>query len=99
MGKTVKLINYNVLLYIIIIYNKMVQAIINLGERENRFLNIFKAKKGIKSKTAALNIILQEYEDFCKREELKEQLDNIVKEHSEQYSNRTMSLDDIDKLL
>ncbi|MFP4401840.1 MAG: hypothetical protein ACLFPL_01275 [Candidatus Nanoarchaeia archaeon] len=54
----------------------MVQAIINLTEEENKFLNVFKAQRGIKSKNLAIKemikeMIEQEQEDleFAQRTE------------------------------
>lgn len=39
----------------------MVQAIINITEESNRVLNILKAKHGLKDKSAAIDIMAQEY--------------------------------------
>lgn len=39
----------------------MTQAIVNLGENENRALNIIKAKFGFKNKSEAVNYIIDEY--------------------------------------
>lgn len=77
----------------------MVQAVINLGDKEDKFLNVFKAKKGIKSKNEALNLILRDYENYIKREELKEELDTIVKEYKTKHPNRKMSVKEVDELL
>ncbi|MBI2673311.1 DUF2683 family protein [Candidatus Woesearchaeota archaeon] len=40
----------------------MVQAVINLNEREARVLNIVKGKFGLKNKSEAINLIIDEYE-------------------------------------
>lgn len=41
----------------------MVQAIVNLGEREDRVLMIIRGKYGIKNKSDAVNFIIGRYED------------------------------------
>ncbi len=41
----------------------MVKSIIDLDERENRIVNIVKAKYGLKDKSQALSIILKRYEE------------------------------------
>ena len=41
----------------------MVKNVIDLGERENRIINIVKAKYGLKDKSQALSIILKRYEE------------------------------------
>ena len=41
----------------------MVKNIIDLGERENRVINIVKAKYGLKDKSQALSIIIKQYEE------------------------------------
>lgn len=38
----------------------MVQAIINLSEEEDKFLNIYKAQRGIKNKNQAIKEMIQE---------------------------------------
>ena len=49
----------------------MVQNIIELGEREDRILNIVKAKFGLKNKSEAIAFIAQTYEDSFLEPELK----------------------------
>lgn len=41
----------------------MVQAIINITEHSNRILNIIKAKYGLRDKSEAINVVVEEYED------------------------------------
>ncbi|MBA3064712.1 DUF2683 domain-containing protein [Candidatus Woesearchaeota archaeon] len=41
----------------------MVQAVINIDENTNRVLNIVKAKFGLKDKSHAINIVVNEYEE------------------------------------
>lgn len=40
----------------------MVQAIINLGEREDRVLTIIKGKFGLKNKSEAVNLVIGKFE-------------------------------------
>lgn len=49
----------------------MVQNIINIGEREDRILNIVKAKFGLKNKSEAVALITKVYEDSFLEPELK----------------------------
>lgn len=39
----------------------MVQAIVNLGEREDRILTILKGKFGLKNKSDAVNFVIDKY--------------------------------------
>lgn len=41
----------------------MVKNVIDLGDRENRVINIVKAKYGLKDKNQALSVIIQRYEE------------------------------------
>lgn len=63
----------------------MAQIIVNLGEQEDKFLNIFKAKKGIKSKNEAINIALKNYEQMLKKEDEDLIFENRVKEALAEY--------------
>ena len=49
----------------------MVQNIIDIGEREDRVLNIVKAKFGLKNKSEAIAIIAQTYEESFLEPELR----------------------------
>jgi len=70
----------------------MVQNIIEIGEREDRVLNIVKAKFGLKNKSEAVAIIAQIYEESFLEPELRpeytEKLQKIRKEgHSETFKS------------
>ncbi len=62
---------------------KMVQNIIDIGDREDRILNIVKAKYGLKNKSEAVAFIAKIYEDSFLEPELKpeylKKLENIRK--------------------
>lgn len=45
------------------IRNNMVQAVIHIDENTNRVLNIVKAKFGLKDKSQAISLIVNEYEN------------------------------------
>lgn len=61
----------------------MVQNIIQIGEREDRILNIVKAKFGLKNKSEAVALIATTYEDSFLEPELRpeyiEKLEKIRK--------------------
>ncbi len=61
----------------------MVQAMININENANSVLNIVKAKYGLKDKSEAINLVVEEYKVTCLEPELrpeyKKKLQNIVK--------------------
>lgn len=61
----------------------MVQAVINVEENTNRVLNIVKAKFGLKDKSQAINLVVDEYEqNFLEpqlRPEYKAKLAKIMK--------------------
>ena len=58
----------------------MVQSIIDLGENEDRILNIVKAKFGLKDKSQAINLVVQEYEEHFLEPELRpEYKDKLAK--------------------
>ena len=49
----------------------MVQAVINIDENTNRVLNIVKAKFGLKDKSEAINLVVNEYEQISLEPELR----------------------------
>ena len=61
----------------------MVQAMIDIPEKANRILNIVKAKYGLKDKSEAISLVVQEYEEnFLEPElkpEYKQKLQSILK--------------------
>jgi len=69
----------------------MVQAMININENVNRVLNIIKAKYGLKDKSEAINLVVNEYEEnFLEpelRPEYKEKLLKIDKGKFKRFSS------------
>ncbi|MFO8016869.1 MAG: DUF2683 family protein [Candidatus Woesearchaeota archaeon] len=61
----------------------MVQAVINIGDETNRVLNIVKAKFGLKDKSEAINLVVEEYEKTALEPELrpeyKEKINKIAR--------------------
>ena len=61
----------------------MVQAVINIRDQTNRTLNIVKAKFGLKDKSQAIEMVVNEYEQYFLepqlRPEYKLKLDKITK--------------------
>lgn len=49
----------------------MVQAVININEKEDRVLNIVKGKFGLKNKSEAVQLIVSEYEQEFLEPELR----------------------------
>lgn len=49
----------------------MVQAVIDIPERANRVLNIVKAKFGLRNKSEAINLVVEEYEKNTLEPELR----------------------------
>lgn len=64
----------------------MVQAIITLNEKEDRILNVVKGKFGLKNKSEAISLIVNEYEQEFLEPELRpefiEEMQKIEKEKS-----------------
>lgn len=69
----------------------MVQAVINLEEKEDRVLNIVKGKFGLKNKSEAINLIINEYEQEFLEPELRpefiEEMKRIEKEKTISFKN------------
>ncbi len=61
----------------------MVQAVVNIDENSNAVLNIVKAKFGLKDKSQAISLVINEYEaTFLEprlRPDYKNKLANIIK--------------------
>ena len=49
----------------------MVKAIVNINERANRVLNIVKAIRGLRTKSEAINIVVNEYGNSLLEPELR----------------------------
>ncbi|MFH2020423.1 MAG: DUF2683 family protein [archaeon] len=49
----------------------MVQAVVNLGEHQDRLLSIIKGKFGLKNKSDAMNFVINKYEEELLEPELR----------------------------
>lgn len=58
----------------------MVQAVINIGEHEDRVLNIVKGKFGLKNKSETINLIIDEYEKEFLEPELRPEYRKKIEE-------------------
>lgn len=69
----------------------MVQSIIDLGENEDRILNIVKAKFGLKNKSQAVAFVANKYGDSFLEPELKPEfvveLEEIKKEKGTRFTS------------
>ncbi|MBS3078609.1 DUF2683 family protein [Candidatus Pacearchaeota archaeon] len=76
----------------------MVQSIIDLSEREDRILNIVKAKFGLKNKSEAVALIAKIYEDSFLEPELRpEYIEKLEKIRKGKYI-KFNSIDDLRKM-
>jgi len=57
----------------------MVQAIVSLGEREDRVLTIVKGKFGLKNKSEAVNLIINKFEEELLEPELRPEFIQKIK--------------------
>ena len=69
----------------------MVRALIELGEAEDRVVTIVKGKFGLKNKSDAVNLIIEQYRDEILephlRPEFAERLEKLTKEKGTRYSS------------
>ncbi|MAG19984.1 antitoxin [archaeon] len=69
----------------------MVQAMININENVNRVLNVVKAKYGLKDKSAAITLVVEEYMNEVLEPELRpeyiEKLEKIKKQKGIRFKN------------
>jgi len=69
----------------------MVQAIVNLGEYEDRVLTIVKGKYGLKNKSEAINVVIQKFEQEILEPQLRpeyvEKLQKIKKQKGISFKN------------
>ena len=56
----------------------MVQAVIDIGEREDRILTIVKGKFGLKNKSDAVNYVISRYEEDLLEPQLRPEFVNKI---------------------
>ena len=75
----------------------MVQNVIDLGEREDRILNIVKAKFGLKTKSEAIALVTNRYgESFLEPALRPEYIDKLNKIRKGKYSKTFSSVDELE---
>jgi len=76
----------------------MVQAVIDIPERENRTLNIVKAKYGLKDKSQAIALVVREYEEEMMEPELRpEYVERLKRIQKEGYGKTFASIKELRK--
>ena len=74
----------------------MVQSIIDVGEKEDRILNIVKAKFGLRNKSQAVTLVTQIYaESFLEPELRPEYLKKLERIEKEGYGETFTSIEDL----
>ncbi|HLD38252.1 MAG TPA: DUF2683 family protein [Candidatus Nanoarchaeia archaeon] len=73
----------------------MVQSIIDVGEKEDRILNIVKAKYGLKNKSQAISIILNIYQESFLEPELRPEFIIKLKKIKKEKGNVFSSIEDL----
>ena len=73
----------------------MVQSIIDVGEKEDRILNIVKAKYGLKNKSQAISIILNIYQESFLEPELRPEFIIKLKKIKKERGNVFSSVEDL----
>ena len=75
----------------------MVQAIIDIEDHTNRVLNIVKAKFGLKDKSAAINMMAQQYEQEMLEPELRPEYLRKIQKIQKEKGIRFKDVDDLRK--
>ena len=75
----------------------MVQAIVNIGEYEDRVLTIVKGKFGFKNKSEAVNFVIDKYEEELLEPALKPEYIEKLSKIKNQKGIRFKSIDELRK--
>ncbi len=75
----------------------MVQAIVNIGEYEDRVLTIIKGKFGFKNKSEAVNFVIDKYEEELLEPELKPEYIEKLSKIKNQKGIKFKSIDELRK--
>lgn len=82
--------------------NKMVSARVELDEYTNKVLGVIKIKFGLKDKSEALNKFIELYgDDVIEKNASEEYIKKVIeltKKHYDKYSNKKMTLQELDQL-
>ena len=74
----------------------MIQAMVKLGEREDRVLTIVKGKYGFKNKSEAVNFVIEKFEEEFLEPELRPEF--VQKINSIEKQNKFKSYKHLDQL-
>jgi len=77
--------------------NKMVQAIINLEEHEDRILTIVKGKYGLKNKSEAIKLVIDKFEEEMLEPELRPEYVEKLKKIRQQKTIKFRTIDELRK--
>lgn len=75
----------------------MVQAIVNMGEHEDRVLTIVKGKYGLKNKSDAVNFVINRYEEELLEPQLRPEYAQKLKKVKQQKGIKFKAVDDLRK--
>lgn len=75
----------------------MVQAVVNLGEFEDRILTIVKGKFGFKNKSEAINFVIDKFEEEILEPELRPEYVEKLNKIKKQKGIRFKSIDELRK--
>jgi DNA topoisomerase IA len=75
----------------------VVQAIVTLGEREDRILTIVKGKYGLKNKSQAVNFVIEKFEEQLLEPELRPEYEEELKRVDKGTFKVFSSIDDLRK--
>ncbi len=75
----------------------MVQAIVDLGEYQNRIIQIIKGKFGLKTKSEAVNLAIKKYGDEMLEPELRPEYVRNLQKIKEQKGARFKSIEELKK--
>ena len=77
--------------------SRMVQAIVKLGENEDRVLTIVKGKYGLKNKSEAVNLIISKFEEELLEPELRPEYVEKIKDIKKQKGTPFKSVEELRK--
>ncbi|HLD18880.1 MAG TPA: DUF2683 family protein [Candidatus Nanoarchaeia archaeon] len=77
----------------------MVQAVVNLGENEDRILSIVKGKYGLKNKSDAVNMIIDKYGEQLLEPELRPEYGKEILKINKGKHTKFSSIDELRKAI
>lgn len=77
----------------------MVQAIVKLGEREDRVLTIVKGKYGLKNKSEAVNLIIGKFEENLLEPELRPEFVKKIKKIEKEKSIKFRDINELKAII